>query len=165
MAVFGMWATYPAEPVNGLMVSDRLFTFLFKEAEPPEGVVTPREHEAWARAIVQQAETAIDYGALKGFLPWLTPADYERALKAENPYSDPVGALRRTLVETRVYDNLATSWLEKQATDLTILYIQGTDSIGHTFGAYAPPHQPSISADDYRRYSDVRGGISRRSTS
>ena len=155
VAVFGMWATYPAEPVNGLMVSDRLFTFLFKEAEPPEGVVTPREHEAWARAIVQQAETAIDYGALKGFLPWLTPADYERALKAENPYSDPVGALRRTLVETRVYDNLATSWLEKQATDLTILYIQGTDSIGHTFGAYAPPHQPSISADDYRRYSDV----------
>ena len=155
VAVFGMWATYPAEPVNGLMVSDRLFTFLFKEAEPPEGVVTPREHEAWARTIVQQAETAIDYGALKGFLPWLTPADYERALKAENPYSDPVGALRRTLVETRVYDNLATSWLEKQATDLTILYIQGTDSIGHTFGAYAPPRQPSISADDYRRYSDV----------
>ena len=85
VAVFGMWATYPAEPVNGLMVSDRLFTFLFKEAEPPEGVVTPREHEAWARTIVQQAETAIDYGALRGFLPWLTPADYERALKAENP--------------------------------------------------------------------------------
>ena len=39
VAVFGLWATYPAEPVNGLMVSDRLFTFLFKEAQPPEGVV------------------------------------------------------------------------------------------------------------------------------
>src|SRR5688500_12070779 len=30
VAVFGMWATYPAEPIKGLMVSDRLFTFLFK---------------------------------------------------------------------------------------------------------------------------------------
>ena len=45
VAVFGLWATYPAEPVNGVMVSDRLFTFLFKEAEPPEGVVAPRPHE------------------------------------------------------------------------------------------------------------------------
>ena len=31
--------------------------------------------------------------------------DYERALDAENPYSDPVGALRRTLIETRVYND------------------------------------------------------------
>ena len=155
VAAFGMWATYPAEPVNGLMVSDRLFTFLFKEAEPPEGVVAPREHEAWARAIVQQAEAAIDYRALKDFLPWLTAPEYERALKAENPYSDPVGALWRTLVETRVYDNLAASWIEKHAPDLAILYIQGTDSIGHTFGPYAPPQQPSISNDDFKRYSDV----------
>jgi len=155
VAVFGLWATYPAEPVNGLMVSDRLFTFLFKEAQPPEGIVTPRAHEAWARAVVQQSEAAIDYRALKEFLPWLTASDYERALTAENPYSDPVGALRRTLVETRVYDNLATSWIEKGVPDLTILYIQGTDSIGHTFGPYAPPRQPSISNDDYTRYGNV----------
>ncbi len=155
VAVFGLWATYPAEPVNGLMVSDRLFTFLFKESQPPEGVVAPREHEPWAREVVQQAEASIDYRALKEFLPWLTAADYERALKAENPYSDPVGSLRRTLIETRVYDNLASSWMEKAAPDLTILYIQGTDSIGHTFGPYAPPRQPSVSSEDYQRYSDV----------
>ena len=155
VAVFGLWATYPAEPVNGLMVSDRLFTFLFKESQPPEGVVAPREHEPWAREVVQQAEASIDYRALKEFLPWLTAADYERALKAENPYSDPVGALRRTLIETRVYDNLASSWMEKAAPDLTILYVQGTDSIGHTFGPYAPPRQPSVSSEDYQRYSDV----------
>ena len=155
LAVFGMWATYPAEPVNGLMVSDRLFTFLFKEAQPPEGVVSPREQEAWARSLVQQAEAAIDYRSLNALLPWLAPADYDKALKAENPYSDPVGALRRTLVETRVYDQLAMAWLEKSTPDLTILYIQGTDSIGHTFAPYAPPRQPSVSEEDYKRYSDV----------
>jgi predicted AlkP superfamily pyrophosphatase or phosphodiesterase len=155
VAVFGMWATYPAEPVNGLMVSDRLFTFLFREAQPPEGVVSPREQETWARSLVQQAEAVIDYRSLQKLLPWLTAADYERALKAENPYSDPVGALRRTLIETRVYDRLATAWLEKSAPDLTILYIQGTDSIGHTFAPYAPPRQLSVSDEDYKRYSDV----------
>ena len=158
VAVFGLWATYPAERVNGLMVSDRLFTFLFKESEPPVGVVSPPEQEAWARMVLQQAEAATDYRVMKEFLPWLTAADYERALKAENPYSDPVGALRRTLVETRVYDNLATSWIEKSAPDLTIIYIQGTDSIGHTFAPYAPPRQPTVSIDDYKRYSDVPRG-------
>jgi tetratricopeptide (TPR) repeat protein len=155
VAVFGLWATYPAEPVNGVMVSDRLFTFLFKESQPPEGVVAPREQDAWARAAMQQAETAIDFAAVKEFLPWLTAADYERALRAENPYSDPVGALRRTLVETRVYDDLARSWIEKHATDLTVIYIQGTDTIGHTFGPYAPPRQASVSEADFKRYTDV----------
>ena len=36
VAALGLWATYPAESVNGTIVSDRLFTFLFKETAPPE---------------------------------------------------------------------------------------------------------------------------------
>ena len=34
-AVFGLWATFPAEAIDGLIVSDRLFTFLYKESAPP----------------------------------------------------------------------------------------------------------------------------------
>src|SRR5712671_1783608 len=41
VASLGLWATYPAEQVNGTIVSDRLFTFLFKEETPPAGVVYP----------------------------------------------------------------------------------------------------------------------------
>ena len=41
VGAFGLWATYPAEPVNGLMVSDRLFTFLFSEVDAAAGVVFP----------------------------------------------------------------------------------------------------------------------------
>ena len=40
-AVFGLWATYPAEPIGGLLVSDRMFTFLYSESTPPEGAVYP----------------------------------------------------------------------------------------------------------------------------
>ena len=32
--VYGLWATYPAEIVNGVVVSDRLFSFQY-DAEPP----------------------------------------------------------------------------------------------------------------------------------
>jgi hypothetical protein len=155
VAVFGLWATYPAEPVNGLMVSDRLFAFLFREATPPEGVVFPRQHEPWARSVVQDAEGSVDLQAVRDYLPGLTADEYSSALKSEQPYGNPVSALHRTLVETRVYDALATSWLEKSSPDLTVLYIQGTDTIGHTFAPYAPPRQSTIPEREFERYSKV----------
>jgi Tfp pilus assembly protein PilF len=155
VAVFGLWATYPAEAVNGIMVSDRLFTFLFREAAPPEGVVYPREHEPWARSIVQRSEAAVDVLALREYLPWLTDGEYASAVKTEAPYGSPISALRRTLVETRVYDDLATDWLQKHRPDVTLLYIQGTDTIGHTFAPFAPPRQSSISEQDFQRYNKV----------
>src|SRR5262245_18204791 len=46
VAVPGLWATWPAERVNGLLVSDRLFSFQLREAEPPPGLVWPLEREA-----------------------------------------------------------------------------------------------------------------------
>jgi predicted AlkP superfamily pyrophosphatase or phosphodiesterase len=57
-AVFGLWATFPAEAVDGLIVSDRLFTFLYKEQAPPPRVVFPANREAWARAMVSAAPSS-----------------------------------------------------------------------------------------------------------
>jgi predicted AlkP superfamily phosphohydrolase/phosphomutase/Tfp pilus assembly protein PilF len=155
VAVFGLWATYPAEPVNGLVVSDRLFTFLFREAEPPEGVVYPREQETWARQVVQDAEADIDLAAMQRYLPWLTQTEYTAALETAQPYGNPISALQRTLAETQIYDALASTWLKERAPDLTILYIQGTDTIGHTFAPYASPRQASIADREYQHYHQV----------
>jgi len=52
VGALGLWATYPAEAVNGLLVSDRLFTFLYSESEPPPGVVNPHDQDGWARPIL-----------------------------------------------------------------------------------------------------------------
>jgi Type I phosphodiesterase / nucleotide pyrophosphatase len=57
VAVFGLWATYPAEPVRGLDVSDRLFTFLYSEGAPPAGIVFPPGREAWARPTPRRPST------------------------------------------------------------------------------------------------------------
>ena len=48
VGVFGLWATYPAEAVDGVLVSDRLFGFLNLEDRPPEGAVYPPARQAWA---------------------------------------------------------------------------------------------------------------------
>lgn len=155
VAVFGLWATYPAEPVHGLLVSDRLFTFLYSESEPPRGVVYPPSRESWARGAVGAAEKAIDANALREFLPGLTDAEADEIAKEENPYSKPPSALRRILIETEVYRRLATDFFAGPLPDLSIVYLQGTDSIGHIFAPFAPPKQPEVTQADYDRYHEI----------
>ena len=155
VGTLGLWATYPAESVNGLMVSDRLFTFLFSETTPPPGVVYPASMESWAREGLTRARNETGYDAIKGVLPWLTEAEYTQAATVTDPYTHPVSALRRIMIETKVYDELGRDWFSREKPDLLLLYFQGTDSIGHVFAPYAPPRQASIPEADYARYKDV----------
>lgn len=155
VAVFGLWATYPAEPVRGLLVSDRLFTFLFSESTPPPGIVFPPSREAWARSGVGAAEKSVDLATLKRYLPWLTENQADELAQEPNPYAKPGSALRRILLETEVYRKLANDLLSKEVPDLTIVYIQGTDTIGHVFAPFAPPKQSGVNDADYGRYHQV----------
>jgi Flp pilus assembly protein TadD len=155
VAVFGLWATYPAEPVNGLLVADRFSSFTAPAAAPPPGVVHPAAREAWARAALAAAEGEVDYEAMRAYLPWLGRAAHEAERARPDPYAHPVSALRRILVETRAYHRLATGWVAGQRPDLAVVYFQGTDTIGHLFAPFAPPRQPSVSAADFARYKDV----------
>ena len=154
-AVFGLWATFPAEAINGLVVSDRLFTFLYKEQAPPGGIVFPPERDDWARRGLTGAERTVDYAALHAYLPWLAEADYNRVADSDDPYAHPVSALRRMLIETRVYSELSLEWIRDEHPDLAIVYLQATDTIGHVFAPYAPPRQPAIGQRDYDRFSGV----------
>ena len=155
VAVFGLWATYPAEPVRGLLVSDRLFTFLYSEASPPPNAVYPPSREQWARDRIATAEAAVDVEAMRQYLPWLSAADYESLRHEPDPYAKPPSALRRILVETEIYRRLSLDLLSGSVPDLTIIYVQGTDTIGHVFAPYAPPKQREISESDYEKYHQV----------
>ncbi|HEV7516729.1 MAG TPA: alkaline phosphatase family protein [Thermoanaerobaculia bacterium] len=154
-AVFGLWATWPAEPVDGLLVSDRLFSFQTPETTPPPGVVYPPAEEAWARDALAATEKEVGFAALRAYLPWLTEDGYRSLLAQPDPYAQPAAALRRILVETAVYDRLAKGWLARHRPDLTVVYFQGSDAIGHVFAPYAPPRQPAVPEADFARYSAV----------
>src|SRR5207237_4464177 len=119
-AVFGLWATYPAESIDGLVVSDRLFTFLYKESAPPGGVVFPADREAWARDGLARAKQQVGYEAVRAYLPWLTPAEYQNVADSDDPYAQPISALRRMLIETTVYGTPSLQWIREQRSDLTV---------------------------------------------
>jgi Flp pilus assembly protein TadD len=136
-------------------VSDRLFTFLFKENAPPAGVVYPADRESWAREALRRANDDVGESTLRHYLPWLTHDDFARNADSPDPYGQPISALRRILIDTQVYDTLGRDLVSRDHPDLTIVYLEGTDSIGHVFAPFAPPRQPQVSEADYDRYHDV----------
>lgn len=154
VAVLGMWATFPPEPVAGWMVSDRFSSFTTRGAEPPAGSVHPPELERRSRAILAETERSVDFAALAAYLPWLSQGDFAAAVADPDPYARPVSALRQILIETRVYHALARAALERRP-PLLIAYFQGTDTLGHVFAPFAPPRQPAVTAADFERYSEV----------
>ncbi|MFA6957378.1 MAG: alkaline phosphatase family protein [Thermoanaerobaculia bacterium] len=152
VAVFGMWATWPAEEIDGVLVSDRMFT-VQQGSAPPAGSVWPLAREKATLAAREAAERAVDLAAMREYLPWLGDATFESARSA--PLGDPVAGLRRILVETRLYRDLALASIRADAPDLTIAYFQGTDAVGHLFAPWAPPRQSGVSDLDFERYSGV----------
>jgi tetratricopeptide (TPR) repeat protein len=156
-SVFGLWATYAAEPVHGLNVSDRLFTFLYTDSAKPVGVVWPPSRQQWSESTLAAAERAVDSARLREYLPSLSDDEFASLAKNTNPYADPPSALRRILVETEIYRRLSDSFLHERAAlpELIIVYLQGTDTIGHVFAPFAPPKQSAVSQNDYDRFHAV----------
>jgi tetratricopeptide (TPR) repeat protein len=154
VAVLGMWATHPAEPVRGFMVSERLFAIL-RQGDTPPGVVHPPEEQARVLAARAQVEGEVSLAALQAYLPWLTKEEFEYLEGGGDPYLHPVTMLRRILVETRLYHRLALDEVRRKRPALTVAYFEGTDSIGHVFAAFAPPQQPGIDPKDFQRYQTV----------
>lgn len=155
VAVFGLWATYPAEPVRGLLVADRFSSFTALDREPPPGVVYPADREGWARHGLTRAERSVDLTLLRKYLPDLTAAELAAALERPDPYADPVAGLVRILIETEAYHRLAADWLRRERPNLGIVYFQGTDTIGHLFAPFAPPRQEGIDERAFARLSPV----------
>jgi tetratricopeptide (TPR) repeat protein len=155
VAVIGLWATFPAETVNGLMVSDRLVPSLLRIPTDAPGTVYPSERAAWARAARSSAENGVGLAQLREYLPWLDEATWVGLAAASNPYAHPATALRRILVETRLAHALGTEVIGDDGPDLSIVYFEGTDSIGHVFAPFAPPRQASVVPEDFERYWQV----------
>ncbi len=146
--VSGWWASWPAEPVNGVLVSDRLF-FLLSDAVgegPPGTVVFPPEREPEFRELADRAERETDERVVRALLP-VSEEAYRKATAARRGMQDPIDGFRRIMVGTRTYFGAALQAAEAATppADLTMVYAIGTDEIGHLLAPYVPP--PLAGAD------------------
>lgn len=149
VGVVGWWATHPAEEVDGFFVSDRASAILFEGAQ--EGIAYPVSLEPGVRRVID-AEGRVADSDLEPYF-----AMTEEAIAADRKQGggleNPVVAMARILGATRTVQRIARDLYDRERTDLTAVYFEGTDAVGHVFAPYAPPRLSCVSEADFRRYS------------
>lgn len=150
--VVGWWATWPADPIDGFVVSDYVGWHSFGvsghdgsdagKTWPADLITTVNE--------VMPEPAAISTSLLAGMvnLP-LTSLAHD---PAADPYGDPLSHLRQAIATSRGYTDLVLNRLDNERPELLAVYFEGTDAVSHLFGDYQAPHLPWVSQADYDAY-------------
>lgn len=149
VGVVGWWATHPAEEVNGFFVSDHATPILYEKL-PLSGVAFPPALDAGVAQIVARDGRA-EAAELSRYLD-LPASDIAHALASGRGMEDKTVALSRILAASRISQRCARDLYDKYLPDLMMLYIEGTDEIGHVFAPYAPPRLSCVSEEDFSRF-------------
>ncbi len=160
-AFIAWWATWPSEPVQGFMVSDRvaysLFGFVSNEPERA-GATYP---ESYFQDILPKLtnDASITLGEIRRFAD-VTPAEFAalRRQVEEDPrtaYREPVNHLTKILASQKSYQAIALDILSRGQPDLFSIYYQGIDEVCHRFAHYMPPKMDMVTEEEYERYRHV----------
>lgn len=149
VGVVGWWATHPAEEVDGFFVSDRASPILFGDL-PRAGVAFPASLTAGVEQLVAR-DGAVSDGEIARFID-VPAAEIAAARAGTAGMENPVVALSRILASTRINHHIARELYDRYRPDLMMLYLEGTDEIGHVFAPYVPPRLDCTSEADFARY-------------
>lgn len=149
VGVVGWWATHPAEEVNGFFISDHASPILYGKLSL-SGVAYPASLDSYVAKVVAREGRATPED-LSRFVD--VPQDeIAQALASGEGMQNRIVALDRILSATRVYDRMGRELYDRTLPDLMMLYIEGTDEIGHVFAPVTPPRLPCVSDEDFSRY-------------
>ena len=135
--VTGWWATWPADHVRGVLVSDRIVTPHLRDMTRPDaGLVYPASRWPEVRSKLTLPET-LDYAALAKLMP-LTSREFADALAAERQstsrlYQNPVAHFRAALAAARSYRRVSTELIRSVQPDLWAVYYELVDTASHLF--------------------------------
>jgi tetratricopeptide (TPR) repeat protein len=157
--VVNWWATYPAEPINGIMVSERVLYQLFgirSDLDDPANISPPEQAGELLSLLV--AADDIGFDEVRSYAE-IDRDSFDRAIedarRSDNPYDNRINHLRKIIAVTHGVFNVGRWLLEQQPADLTVLYIEGTDTIGHRFAHFLPPKLAWVSQADFDAYSET----------
>ena len=133
VAAVGWWATWPAENVKGVMVSDHTcYHFLFPQGHDakadPQGVTHPPELFAKIQPLVRRP-TDVTFEEASAFIH-VSPEDFSKAFTFE----DDVSHFKWALATADSYRRIGLKLWKDEDPDLLLTYIEGTDSVAHLFG-------------------------------
>lgn len=153
--VVGWYASHPAEPIDGVMVSNQIG---FEGTDPgplsplPAGSVHPPQLAAELAACrVHPGE--IDAEAILPFIP-----DAARLLEREG---HRVGKLQHLLAHTATTHAMSMQLAMRDDWQFLAVYHEGIDRFGHEFMEFQPPRMQQVSQEDFEAYRHCMTGIYR----
>jgi len=147
--VLGWFAGHPAEPVNGISVSD-LYPYatqpLDKPWPLPPGAVHP-ESMRGTFADLRMHPAELTEAAI---LPWIP-----RAAEIDQEKDKGLASFAKILAENLSIHNAATWILQNQPWDFMAVYYNGIDHFCHGFMHFHPPRMEGVPEDRFEIYKDV----------
>jgi predicted AlkP superfamily phosphohydrolase/phosphomutase/tetratricopeptide (TPR) repeat protein len=149
--VVGWYATHPAEPIHGVMVSDR---FLSGSGKPLENGVSPAVlTDDLAQYRVDASEITPE--DLVPFIPRLAEM-YQAGLSSQ--YEKSIGSVAKILSHSASIQATATQLMLTEEWDFAAVYYDGLDLLCHCFMPYHPPYRPSIPLREFEIFQNVVSG-------
>ncbi len=153
--VIGWFAGHPAEPINGISVSDLYpcaTSPIEKEWRLPTGVVHPESMRAtFAKLRMHPAEVTE-----AAILPWIP-----RAAEIDQEKDKGLQVFAKILAENCSIHNAATWILHHEPWDFLAVYYNGIDHFCHGFMHFHPPRMEGIPEEKFEIYKDVVNGAYR----
>jgi predicted AlkP superfamily phosphohydrolase/phosphomutase/tetratricopeptide (TPR) repeat protein len=149
VGVVGWWATHPAEEIQGFFVTDHASPILFQGLSRA-GVAYPGNLAPGVETVVARDGRVPDED-LAQYLDIPQP-EITRQRASGGALENPVVALGSILGATRAQQRIARDLYDRNRPDLTVLYLEGTDAIGHVFASFVPPKMTCVSDDDFAKF-------------
>ncbi len=147
--VVGWFASHPAEPINGICVSDKFCKHVGLIDEPWPSVpaaVHPQKHlDVLNDLRVHPQEISLEQ--CEYFVPRAKEIDQEK---------DPLLRMLATELAHCATHQAVTTWImETQPWEVLAVYLTTIDHLCHGFMPFAPPKIPNVNDDRYEYYKDV----------
>ncbi len=157
-AFVAWWATFPAEPVRGEMISDRVAYSLFGVGEVEgsgAGLVYPPS--LWPSVRARKVAPADISGEEIRRYARVSGEEIARAralLRSgeDDASKDRLAHLLKILASTRTYHAITLDLLDRGQPDLLGVYYQGIDEVSHRFAHCTPPPLPFCEEGDAERF-------------
>ncbi len=155
--VVGWLATYPAESIRGVMVTDRVGYLAYAGSGDADGIlagkVSPANRSGEIAGKLVKAQ-AVQYDRFKRFVR----VDERTFLEARSLAFDPRNPTNNMIMlyaSTLSYRNIARHLLRVDQPDFLAVYFELVDATSHLFMHYAPPRRPDVDAVLYEQFKDA----------
>lgn len=144
--VVGWWASHPAEPINGAIVTNMFNQVQREPLRVPPGTIHPAEREE------ELGDLRVEPGELtsEDILPFIP-----KAAEIDQDKDPRLRAFAKVLSDCASTQAVVTQMMEDGEWDFTAVYFDTIDHFCHGFAEFHPPRQEHIPEESFEIYKDV----------